>query len=92
MSTLVQELALSLHELPRLQQRQTRATMKLDTQFELSKFFEQMNGETVDSWIHSLSTYFKTSVDMEKDTKFKIYSLQIEGISQASWDTQLEKS
>ena len=66
--------------------------MKLDTQFKLSKFFEQMNGETVDSWIRSLSTYFKTSIDMEKDTKFKIYSLQIEGISQASWDTQLEKS
>ena len=49
-----------------------------------------MNGETIDSWIHSLATYFKTCPEMEEDMKLQIASLQLEGIAQAWWDTQLE--
>jgi hypothetical protein len=89
-STPIEELALALHELLRLQQRQTPVTMQLDTHFQLPKFIGQMNGETVDSWIRSLSTYFKTSPEMEESTKLQIASLQLEGIAQTWWDTQLE--
>ena len=49
-----------------------------------------MNGEIVDSWLCSLSTYFKTCPMMEEDMKLQIASLQLEGITQAWWDTQLE--
>ena len=49
-----------------------------------------MYGEIVDSWLRSLSTYFKTFPDMEEDMKLQIASLQLEGIAQAWWDTQLE--
>ena len=49
-----------------------------------------MNGETVDSWLRSLSTYFKTCPVVEEDMKLQIASLQLEGIAQAWWDTQLE--
>jgi hypothetical protein len=45
----------------------------------------------VDSWIHSLSTYFKTSPEMKEDNNVKITSLQLEGIAQAWWDMQLEQ-
>jgi hypothetical protein len=51
-----------------------------------------MNGEMVDSWIRSLSTYFKTSPEMEESTKLQISNLQLEGIAQTWWDTQLERS
>jgi hypothetical protein len=66
--------------------------MQLDTHFQLPKFVGQMNGETVDSWIRSLSTYFKTSPEMEEATKLQIANLQLKGITQTWWDTQLESS
>ena len=87
----VQDLAHALHELLRLQQRRATTPMQLDTRFQLPKFSGQMNGETVDSWLRSLSTYFKTCPEMEEDMKLQIASLQLEGIAQAWWDTQLEK-
>jgi hypothetical protein len=90
-STPIEELALALHELLRLQQRRTLATMQLDTRFQLPKFIGQMNGEMVDSWIRSLSTYFNTSPEMEESTKLQIANLQLEGIVQTWWDTQLEQ-
>jgi hypothetical protein len=49
-----------------------------------------MNGEVIDSWIRSLSTYFKTCLEMDEDMKLQITGLQLEGISQAWWDTQIE--
>jgi hypothetical protein len=49
-----------------------------------------MNGEMVDSWIHSLSTYFDTSPEMDEAMKFQIAIIQLEGITQTQWDTQLE--
>jgi hypothetical protein len=49
-----------------------------------------MNGEMVDSWIHSLSTYFDTSPEMDEAMKLQIAILQLEGITQTRWDTQLE--
>jgi hypothetical protein len=61
----------------------------MDTHFQLPKFTGQMNGETVDSWIHSLSMYFKTSPEMEEATKLQIASLQLKGIAQTWWDTHL---
>ena len=86
----VQDLAHALHELLRLQQRQATTPMQLDTRFQLPKFSGQMNGEIVDSWLRSLSTYFKTCPAMEEDMKLQITSLQLEGIAQTWWDTQLE--
>jgi hypothetical protein len=88
-SSPVADLALALQELLRLQQRRPPAGMQLDTRFQLPKFVGQMHGETVDSWICSLSTYFKTSPEMEETTKLQIASLQLEGIAQTWWDTHL---
>jgi hypothetical protein len=64
--------------------------MQLDTHFQLPKFAGQMNGENVDSWLHSLSTYFHTCPEMMEDMKLQIVGLQLEGIAQTWWDTQLE--
>ena len=86
----VQDLAHALHEFLCLQQHQATTPMQLDTRFQLPKFSGQMNGETVDSWLRSLSTYFKTCPAMEEDMKLQIASLQLEGIAQTWWDTQLE--
>jgi hypothetical protein len=51
-----------------------------------------MNGEVVDSWVHSLSTYFKTFPRMIEEEKLQITSLQLEGVAQAWWDTQIDTS
>jgi hypothetical protein len=66
--------------------------MQLDTRFQLPKFVGHMNGETVDSWIRSLSMYFKTSHEMEEATELQIASLQLEGIAQTWWDTHLDNT
>jgi hypothetical protein len=81
---------MALQELLRLQQRRAPTPMQLDTRFQLPKFVGQMNGENVDSWLHSLSTYFCTCPEMTKDMKLQIVGLQLEGIAQTWWDTQLE--
>jgi hypothetical protein len=81
-STSVEDLTLALQELIRLQQQHPPVTMQLDTHFQLPKFVGQMNGEMVNSWIHSLSTYFNTSPEMEEATKLQIASLQLKGIAQ----------
>ena len=67
--TPIQDLAHALHELLRLQQRQATTPMQLDMCFQLPKFLVQMNGEIVDSWLCSLSTYFKTCPTLEEDMK-----------------------
>ena len=54
--------------------------MQLDTWFQLPKLLGQMNGEAVHSWIHNLSTYFKTYHDIEEHMKLQSSSLQLEGI------------
>jgi hypothetical protein len=47
----------------------------------ITKFVGQMNGENVDSWLHSLSTYFCTCPEMTEDMKLQIIGLQLEGIA-----------
>ena len=87
----VHDLAMAIQELITLQQqRHPPGQMQLDTCFQLPKFLGQMNGEVIDSWLHSLSTYFKTCPTMEEDMKLQITSLQLEGLAQTWWDTQLE--
>jgi hypothetical protein len=49
-----------------------------------------MNGENVNSWLHSLSTHFCTCTQMMKDMNLQIASLQLEGIAHTWWDTQPE--
>jgi hypothetical protein len=56
--------------------------MELDTHLQLPKFSGQMNGETIDSWLHSLSTYFCTCLEIIDDMKLYVTSLQLEGIKQ----------
>jgi len=88
-SSLVAHLALALQEFIRLQQRRIPTGMQLNTHFQLPKCIGQIHGEIVDSWICSLSTYFKTFSEMEETTKFQIDSLQLKGITQTWWDTHL---
>jgi len=71
----IQDLALALNELMHMQQRRSPASMQLDTCFQFPKFSGQMNGEAMDSWICSLSTYFKTCSDLEEEAKLQIASL-----------------
>jgi hypothetical protein len=42
----------------------------------------------IDSWVHNLSTYFKSCPGMTEEDKLQISSLQLEGVAQAWWDTQ----
>ena len=49
-----------------------------------------MNGEAVDSWLRSLSNYFRTCPTMEDEIKLQIASVQLEGITQTWWDNHLE--
>ena len=59
-SDALQDLAIVLHELVRLQSANNSDPFRLDTRFQLPKFNGQTSGEAVDSWIRSLSTYFTT--------------------------------
>ena len=79
----INDLARALQELIMMQQQQCPpGQMQLDTCFQLPKFSGQMNGETVDSWICSLSNYFRTCPTMEEEIKLQITSLQLEGLAQ----------
>jgi hypothetical protein len=49
-SSPIQDLALALNELMRLQQS-SPTPMQLDTHFQLPKFSGHMNGEVIDSWV-----------------------------------------
>ena len=66
--------------------------MQLDTRPQLPKFIDQMNAETVDSWLCILSTYFNTSPQMEEANKLQITSLQLEGVAKTWWDTHLDSA
>ena len=89
----IQDLAEVLQELLKANQQQghNQDPFWLDTRFQLPKFNGQSNGEVVDSWIHSLSTYFNTCPDMTEVKKLQIAALQLEGIAQVWWDTEKEK-
>jgi hypothetical protein len=67
MSSITQDLANALHELIHMQQQQGIAPMQLDTRIQFPKYLGQMNGEVVDSWICSLSTYFRTHPDLDEE-------------------------
>ena len=64
--------------------------MQLDTHFQLPKFLKKMIVETIDSWLRSLSTYFKTCLEMEEDMKLQFEILQLEGIGKDWRNTQLD--
>jgi len=68
-STPVAYLALALQEMIQLQKQRPPLTIELDTHSQLPNFVDQMNAETVDSWIRSLSTYLKTSRKVEDAIK-----------------------
>lgn len=67
----IQDLAEVLQELLKANQQQGHNPdpFQLDTRFQLPKFNGQSNGEVVDSWIRSLSTYFNTFPDMTEVKK-----------------------
>ena len=89
----IQDLVEVLQELLKANQQQAHNPdhLRVDTRFQLPKFNGQSNGEVVDSWIRSLSTYFNTCPDMTEVTKLQIAALQLEGIAQVWWDTEKEK-
>jgi len=87
----IQDLASILHELLRAQQHHNPNPFRLDTQIQLPKFAGQSNGEAMDSWIHSIYTYFNTFPDLTEARKLQIAALQLEGISQTWWDKEREK-
>jgi hypothetical protein len=68
-STPVAYLALALQEMIQLQKQRPPLTIELDTHSQLPNFVDQMNVDTVDSWIRSLSTYLKTSRKVESAIK-----------------------
>ena len=78
----VQYLAFVLNELLRMQQQNNPDQFLLDYQIQLPKFVGKMNGEMVDSWIHSLSTYFNTCVGLTEEITLQIATLQLEGLAQ----------
>jgi hypothetical protein len=86
-SNLVQYLASILNELLRMQQQNNPYPFRLDTRIQLPKFVGKTNGEMVDSWIHSLSTYFNTCLGLTEERKLQIVTLQLEGLTQTWWDT-----
>ena len=89
----MEELVVALQEIMRRQAPTTTPEpFRLDTRFQLPKFSGKMNGEAVDSWIRSLSTYFRTCPDMEETRKLQIASLQLEGVAQAWWEQQVEST
>jgi hypothetical protein len=75
MSTQFQGLSLALNDLLFLKLRSSPKPMQLENHFQFPLFSWKMNGEIVDSWICNLSTYFKTSHEMEEDMKLHITSL-----------------
>ena len=88
----LQYLATVLHELVRLQNNNNTDPFRLDTRFQLPKFNGQTNGEAVDSWIRSLSTYFNTCQGLTEVRRLQIASLQLEGLTQTWWATEQEKA
>jgi hypothetical protein len=75
-----------------MQQQSNPDPFRLDTRFQLPKFVGKMNGEVVDSWIHNISTYFRTCTGLTEERKLQIATLQLEGLAQTWWDTQLENT
>jgi hypothetical protein len=88
----VQDLASILNEFLIMQQQNNPNPFWLDTRIQLPKFARQTNGEMVDSWIHSLSTYFNTCPGLTEERKLQIVALQLEGMAQTWWDREREKT
>jgi hypothetical protein len=68
-TTSIQYLAMTLHELLLLQQCRAPTHMQLDMHFQFPNFLGQMKGDTVESWFYSISTYFMTCLEMNEDMK-----------------------
>ena len=73
----IQDLTFILNELLRMKQQNNPNPFLLDTWIQLPKYFGQTNGEIVDSWIHSLSTYFNTCPGLTEERNIQIASLQL---------------
>ena len=78
----VQYLACILNELLRMKQQKNPDEFLLDNQIQLPKFVGKMNGEMMNSWIRSLSTYFNTCPGLTEERKLQIVSFQLEGLAQ----------
>ena len=68
----IQYLVSILNELLRMKQQNNPDEFLLDNQIQLPKFVGKMNGEMVDSWIRSLSTYFNTCPSLTEERKLQI--------------------
>jgi hypothetical protein len=88
----VQDLASVINEMLRMKQQNNPDPFQLDTRIQLPNFARKTNGEMVDSWIHSLSTYFNTCLGLIEERKLQIVALQLEGLAQTWWDTEQEKT
>ena len=84
----IQYLASILNELLRMKQQNNLDPFRLDTQIQLPKFARKTIGEMVDSWIRSLFTYFNTCLDLTEERKIQIFTFQLEGLAQTSWDIE----
>jgi hypothetical protein len=69
----VQNLSSVLNELLIMQQQNNLGPFRLDTQIQLPNFVGKKNGEMVDSWICSLSTYFNTCPGLTEERKLQIF-------------------
>ena len=67
-------------------------SLQLDTLIQIPKFVGKNNGEYVDSWIHSISTYCNTFLGLTEEWKLHIVAFQLEGLAQTWWDTNQEKT
>ena len=78
----IQDISSALNELLRMQQQNNPDPFRLYTKIQLPKFAGQTNGEAVDSWIRSLSTYLNTCIGLTEERNLQIASLQLEGLAQ----------
>ena len=63
----IQDISSVLNELLRMQQQNNTDPFQLDTKIQIPKFAGNINGEAVDSWIRSLSTYFNTCTGLTEE-------------------------
>jgi hypothetical protein len=91
-SNTLKYLPADLDELMRMKKKSNPDPFLFQTRFQLPKFVGKMNGEVVDSWIHRISPYFRNFTFLTKEMKLQILSLQLEGLAQTWWDTQLENT
>jgi len=88
MSTTTQDLAEALHQLIQMQQRQPPAVLHLDARVQLPKFSGQMNGETVETWIWSISIYFRAHPTLTVGARIFDVEDKTKSIRDTQWRSQ----